>query len=360
VLSPVWLQVGERELTCSEHVGLAIREEFSRPVDTAIAPQMRATLIRVTNGDAILALTTSHLAMDGWSVRLFAREFMAVCVHEAEGTRCSLPMLQAQYVDFSAWQQRRFWSKQFAIEEEYWRRQWIAVGDDALHHRDIPFARSNGSGMDPRQVDEVLAVDESLHVKALVRRLNATPSTIFRTAMTIVLHHYTGRHHIAFWANFANRRHDAHMSVIGWYSNTHIVPVRFQSECTCRELIALVGNAIIDAQNHEALPLPALWQRLGQMLDRLDMRINFDALRRDIPTPSGALVTPLVAMGLRPADLDIRVSDNADAFVLIATYNRMRYQADGVRALLSSMRRIVSAIVEAPDTTVSECARFIT
>jgi hypothetical protein len=349
------LHVRERECLSSEEVDRAIMDELSRPLDIGTAPQMRATLMGVDRGDHVLVLAMSHLAFDGWSMGLFTREFVSAYEAETSGAVRTLPAIQVHSPDFAVWQHRQFRAGGFEAEEAYWHDKWANLDGGGIRHRDIPFAVSAAPGMAVAQMRLALGAAESAAVVALLARLSATAYTFFRTVMTIVLHHYTGKRRVAFWANFANRRHHEFAQMIGWCANTHVVAVDVAPETTCSELCRDVATAVMGAQAHEALPLPALWQRLGRVLDTHDSRVNFDLLPKQRPRNERRLIEPVTSVAVRAADLDIRTQESGEGFDLVATFNSHRYGTEGVGAMLASMRRVAARFVEAPGSRVSDC-----
>lgn len=359
LMSEARLDVHERALRSAAEVGQAIAAELSRPLDITRAPQMRATVLKVDTGEQFLALGMSHLAVDGWSMGVFSREFVSICEAGLRGAASTLPAVDVQYPDFAVWQHRQFRAGGFAAEEAYWGHQWAALDGACIRHGDIPFAVSTAAGMNVSQLRLALGTSESAAIRALLTRLPATPYMFFRTVMTIVLHHCTGKRRVAFWANFANRRHGALAQMIGWCANTHIVPVEVTPEATCGDLCRQVATAVSDAQAHEALPLPALWQRLGRVLDTHDSRINFDLLPKQRRRDQDAPIEPVTSAGVRASDLDIRAQESDDGFTLVATFNRHRYRAEGVEAMLASMGRVAARFVQTPGIRVSDCAGLV-
>ncbi|HET9385821.1 MAG TPA: condensation domain-containing protein, partial [Gemmatimonadales bacterium] len=352
------LDVRERELRSAAEIDQVIADELSRPLDITRAPQMRATMIRIDTGEQLLVLGMSHLAVDGWSMGVFSREFVSIYEADVRGVVSSLPTVDVHSPDFAVWQQRQFRAGGFEPEEHYWRHQWATLDGAGIRHGDIPFAVSV-PGMNMSQLRLVLGTTESAAIQVLLARLPATPYTFFRTVMTIVLHYQTGKRRVAFWANFANRRQRAFAQMIGWCANTHVVIVEVTPEATCAELCRQVATAVSDAQAHEGLPLPALWQRLGRVLDTHDSRINFDLLPKQKPHDREASLEPVTSVSLRNSDLDIRMQESMEGFTFVATFNSHRYRPEGVEAMLASMHRVAARLVDAPGSSVSDCARLV-
>ncbi|MGH9238990.1 MAG: condensation domain-containing protein [Vicinamibacterales bacterium] len=202
--------------------------------------------------------------------------------------------------------------------------------------------------------------EESTQVRRLVSQLKLTSYALFRTAMTIALHYHTSKQRVAIWANFANRRHPEFVPTLGWYANTHIVSVGLEPDMSCASLWLHVAAVVAEAQMYEALPLSALWQRLGCSLDTHDTRVNFDVLPRGPQrTSPPAVEVTVLPVAPRNMDFDIRVWENGGLFRLVAMFSVGRYQSAAVQAFLDSMRRIVTTLAETPDLRVSDCRRLV-
>ncbi|HJX29408.1 MAG TPA: condensation domain-containing protein, partial [Thermoanaerobaculia bacterium] len=107
-----------------EALGLALAgEEGGRPFDLARDAQLRATLLRLAEGDHIIALTLHHIVCDSWSISILIREVMALYAAFAQGRPSPLPELPVQYADYAVWQ--RSWLQGAILEAEiaFWREQ---------------------------------------------------------------------------------------------------------------------------------------------------------------------------------------------------------------------------------------------
>lgn len=361
VLSDVQLTVPVRTVAGTDELTELVRQELATPLDTTSGPPIRATLVDTGSAGTYLVLVLTHHTVDGWSLGVLAREFAAIIEAGADGT--ALPRVPMQYHDFAAWQLQQFRDGRFVREERFWHEQWDRLGDAQIAFTDLPFRRRTPvatvtAGTSYERL--FFTPQESSQVSLLVSQLTLTPYALFRTAMTIALHYYTGKQRLAVWANFANRRYPEFMPTLGWYSNTHIVSVELEPDMSCASLCRRVAAGVAQAQAHEALPLPALWQRLGRSLDRHNTRVNFDVLprrpQRTSPPPVEVVVLPVAP---RNMDFDIRLREDGGVFALVATFSVGRYEPAAVQAFLASMRRIVTALAETPDLLVSDCRGLV-
>src|SRR5205085_7456720 len=78
--------------------------EALRPFDLAQGPLFRAALLQLDAHDHILVLTLHHIAADGWSIGILAREFAGLYRAYRDGGDSPLPALAVRFSDYADWQ----------------------------------------------------------------------------------------------------------------------------------------------------------------------------------------------------------------------------------------------------------------
>lgn len=96
-------------------------ENAALPFDLATPGLIRATLIRLAEDHAILAITVHQICFDGWSIGVLGREIGAAAAAHDAGTAADLAELPLQYGDYALWQQDYFDSAAFADDLAPWR-----------------------------------------------------------------------------------------------------------------------------------------------------------------------------------------------------------------------------------------------
>ncbi|HEX4494454.1 MAG TPA: amino acid adenylation domain-containing protein, partial [Thermoanaerobaculia bacterium] len=101
------------------------REEAAGPFDLARGPLLRVGFVRLGKEDHGLLVTLHHIASDGWSVGVLAREVADLYGASEHSEHSSLPELPVQYADYARWQ--RQWLQGEVLEERLgWWRQRLA------------------------------------------------------------------------------------------------------------------------------------------------------------------------------------------------------------------------------------------
>ncbi len=86
-------------------------QQIEAPFDLERGPLLRATLVRLGDGEHLLCLVLHHIVADGWSLGLMCEEIAALYRGDAE-----VPPLPIQYADYALWQRR----ESGAERPDYW------------------------------------------------------------------------------------------------------------------------------------------------------------------------------------------------------------------------------------------------
>ncbi|WP_344432346.1 AMP-binding protein, partial [Amycolatopsis minnesotensis] len=100
-LSTIDISVREERLQSRLH------EVVSEPFDLRTGPVVRVNLVKLNAREHVLAFVIHHIATDGWSMRLLAKEFGEFYTGHVHGTPVELPPLAVQYTDYAHWQRQQ-------------------------------------------------------------------------------------------------------------------------------------------------------------------------------------------------------------------------------------------------------------
>lgn len=98
-------------------------ENAGLPFDLTKPGPIRATLIRLGEDRAILAITVHQICFDGWSIRILGQEIGEYAAAFEAGVDVDLPDLPLQYGDYAMWQREYFDSPAFMADLAPWRER---------------------------------------------------------------------------------------------------------------------------------------------------------------------------------------------------------------------------------------------
>src|SRR5262249_22767507 len=96
-------------------------EERARPYDLSAGPLGRIKLLQLADREHAILLGLHHIAADGLSFGVLARDLRAAYESYAAGRRPTLPKLPVQYSDFAVWQREQLSGDRLQARLRYWR-----------------------------------------------------------------------------------------------------------------------------------------------------------------------------------------------------------------------------------------------
>jgi hypothetical protein len=333
-----------------------IWRESSQRLTLETPPALRACLITAESAEQMLLLVMSHLVFDAWSIGLFLNELTTLYLSGAGEAPASLPPVDGQYEHFAQEQRRQLANGALKANLAYWVTEWQRPDRGTIPHRELPLATATAAPEQTTRIDSRrLSSLETECIRTALKIAQVTPYQFFRSALTIVLHHYTARRRIGLWTNLANRREPRFENTIGCFAHHHFVAVDVAPTDTCDELCRRTSAAIATAQTHEAVPRIAVAQQVAGEDDG-SARITFDILPR-LAAARLAVVEPvrMTTGGFEWVDLAVRISDESTGYMLVARYASNRYSCDGVARLLQHLADVALAMATSAPLTVNDC-----
>ncbi len=219
-------------------------------------PLFRMTVFRCTETDHVVLFTIHHVAFDGWSSSVLARELSVLYQAFREGRPSPLPPLAFQYQDFARWQRQTLAGETLVRQVAFWREQLRgAVPVDLALGRARPRQPTFRAGV------EAFAVPKELEVRldALSGELSVTLFMILLAGFKVLLLHETGQEDIVVTCLFANRNQVEIENLIGnFYAG---LPLRTQlaGTGTFRHLLDRVRDVTLAAhENPDILYEPVM------------------------------------------------------------------------------------------------------
>ena len=237
----------------------AVAEAEREPFDLARDLPIRLLLVHLGPADWVLTFVFHHIAFDGWSLPIVARE-----VAELYNALCKrrppvLPPLPVRYADFAIWQ--REWLEGPAMVEllAKWRRRLDSVPelDLATDFERTPVQTHQG-GLHrvewPRDLADRLLATAQEHRSTLFMLLLA--------GFKALLHRYSGQRQIVVGSPVANRMREEVQGLVGFFVNSLVLSTDFGGDPTFDELLARVRETTLEAYAYQDLPFEKLVEEL--------------------------------------------------------------------------------------------------
>ncbi|HEY0367096.1 MAG TPA: amino acid adenylation domain-containing protein, partial [Pyrinomonadaceae bacterium] len=332
--------------------------EARDPFDIAQGPLLRATLLRLSELEHVILVTMHHIISDGWSMRVFVRDMIALYESFVAGQPSLLPELPIQYADYALWQ--REWLRGEVLEKQlaYWRKQLEATPGMLDLPTDRP--RPPLQTFKGRRRHFELPPELADALRNVSRNEGATMFMALLAILNILLHRYSRQNDILVGVPVAGRRQGVTEELIGFFVNTLVLRTHVSGEAGFRNLLRQVREMALDAYTHQDLPFEKLVEEL-QPERHLNHQPFFQVMLvyQNVPQPIsnvGTLQVEQLEMdnGVARFDLLFNLVETEDGLTGHLEYNSDLFDAGSITRMLGHFRTLVESVVADPEKAISE------
>lgn len=323
-----------------------LREEAGRPFDLAAGPVLRALVVRHAPEDHTVLLTLHHIAIDGGSLAVVARDIEALYGAVLAGETLELPDPAPRYADFARREQAG------ATDLEAGLEHWLTRLADA---RPVPLPRPSAADVAPRRGEgAVLAEPLAPEVLDGLRRLGqshrSTLFTVVLTAAYATLLEATGAQDLVLGCASSHRDRAGLRDLVGLCVNTLPVRVHAAGSEDFGALLAVVRDALLEAQQHRDVPFDLIVERLGGAARDGDGHPLVDVTADVV---GGSLALRLPGTAGEPVDVDLGTAKFGLGFYVeeaeggtgprcLVRYDRSRVDGPTAGALLNGFATLLT------------------
>ncbi|CAM2070031.1 Non-ribosomal peptide synthase/polyketide synthase [Sulfidibacter corallicola] len=327
--------------------------ETRTPFDLEKEPPIRLMLIRVADHRHLLMVNLHHIAVDGWSARIFWQSLGEI--YQAVLQKDPMPPgPPLQYRDYTAWQHELLSGSTLDSHRQYWRRHLAG---------DLPVLQFPTDAPRPA-LRTYQGAEQRIHLSAettrglhkLARSHATTPFAVLAATVFTLLYRYTGQRDLICGMTVAGRRHADLDRLIGLFLNT--LPLRCQPEGRQPfvELLADVRDTLNDALEHQDYPIDLLIEDLGVRTDpsrsplfdvllvmqnQQDQGPNFPGISAEsLPQPKGEA----------KFDLSFYFREDKGRMGMALEYNVELFDQERMQRLAGHFQRLINTAVRDPKT----------
>ncbi len=235
-----------------EELDRLVKLEIGAPFDFEGGPMIRGRLIQLAEDEHVLLVTTHHIAFDGWSTPLLAKELKELYAAFLRGQDDPLPELPVQYADYSVWQRKQVDGNLLEDQATYWKT--ALAGSPTL--LEVPTDHPRPAVQDYSGEFEELVLDEELTIalKEFNRRHRVTMFMTLMAAWAALLSRLSGQQDVLVGTPVANRGQKEIEDLIGFFINTLVVRLNLSGSPTVTQLIEQTKTQAMGALQHQDLP----------------------------------------------------------------------------------------------------------
>ena len=327
----------------------------SKPFDLATDPLVRAELVHLAEGDALLILVMHHIVGDQWSFDLISRELAGVYNTMLVG-RTPLPAEPLfDYNRYAAWHRPWFQREREQKELTYWGKRLSGLDPVTFHPDHVrPPQQSFRGGRHHVSFDRALIA----RLREFAAARGATLAMVLLAALKVLLHRHSGSTDIGIGLPIANRHHPGSQQLVGTLLNTLVLRSDLQGDPEFRAFLAKVRSACLDAYDNQDLPFEQLVQALNLPRDPSRPPL-FGVMLNMLNTPLGdlqfsGLEWSRFEFDRRAAQFDLTVTIDADYDCsVVFEYATDLYESTTIRRLTAQYMTLLQAILDAPSARIS-------
>ncbi|MCA9922226.1 MAG: hypothetical protein KC421_07635, partial [Anaerolineales bacterium] len=336
----------------------------SQPFDLTNGPLFRMQVVRLSNSSHILVLATHHIAMDGWSIPLFAQEMAARYSAHVQGTSVSLPELPIQYGDYALWQQAWMQSEGFQQQLAYWRKRLAGNQTPLRLPTDHPLPQEAALVAQGAVHSWRWPVDLCRDVTHFAQREGCTPYIVMLSLLHLLLHRYSGQSNVNIGTPIANRSRPEVAEMIGFFVNTLVVTADFNQVTTFRDLLGQVRRETLGAFDRQEMPFDELVKAFQQGQRQADQQPFFQVMFNFQRGGAGSQVEiPGLSLSFVEADaqtakfdLLLEGAEIEGAFAWNLVYRKALFDEETIVTLVAHLERLLKQAVAAPEERIAAYA----
>ncbi|WP_293066656.1 MULTISPECIES: non-ribosomal peptide synthetase [unclassified Moorena] len=243
-----------------EELNKKVVEAHRHPFNLETEPVMRVRWFTCSEQDHIMLLTIHHIALDGWSWNLIAKELPQLYQAQLNGIEASLPPLQYSYQDYVSWQKELVEGQEGEQLWNYWQQRLggeLPVLNLPTDKPRPPIQTDNG-GSYPFKLSEKLTEQ----LKELAQTEGATLYMTLLAAFQVLLYRYTGQEDILVGSPTSGRSKAEFASLVGYFVDSVVMRADLSGNLSFRDFLSQVRQTVLGALAHQDYPFALLVDKL--------------------------------------------------------------------------------------------------
>ncbi|HVR98784.1 MAG TPA: amino acid adenylation domain-containing protein, partial [Thermoanaerobaculia bacterium] len=335
-----------------------VAEEAARRFDLEADPMLRAGLLRLAPDDHILLLTLHHIASDGWSMGVLAREIETLLPAFAAGQPLPLPLppLPVQYADYTVWQRRWLSGAELERQIGYWRERLAGV--PAVLSLPLDRPRPPVRSFQGARRGMALPLPLLNDLAALAGRSKVSLFMVLLAVWKTLLARITGESDLVVGTPIANRHRQEVEGLIGFFVNMLVLRTDLDGDPSFLEIVERVRETALSAYAHQDLPFERLVEELAPERSLgynplFQVQFILDETSPLASSGPGAGAEP-EANQIARFDLTLAVQRGPYSGGVSVGYNTDLFRGDTAERLLGYLQRLLEGVVAEPARCLSE------
>lgn len=236
-----------------------ISDVTSRVFDLETAPPFRCVLIKISDEQHVLGISTHHIVSDGWSMGVLVNEIVKTYDALKHNLPESLPSLSYQFVDYAAWHREWLDSRSGQASVDFWR-SYLNGLPPALNvplPSDSP--RQNEANFPVRRTKVIVDDRTQNAIRSMAKSSQTSVHTVFLAGFLRAFQSLCPLADLPIGIMHANRHLPGTENLIGYFSTMVMLRFKLEQEgVSFRGLVEMVRDATRIITPHCGVPIGVL------------------------------------------------------------------------------------------------------
>ncbi|OJG92867.1 hypothetical protein RV15_GL002812 [Enterococcus silesiacus] len=332
-------------------------DQFVQPFQLKEAPLLRAKLIQVNAKEQILLFDVHHIAADGTSMEIIAKEFNQLYL--------GIPLEQGlQYKDYAVWEKENLISEELQKQKHFWLKQ--LEGDIPVLQMPLDYVRPEKNTFGGNRFYFMINPTLSAQIKEFSQKNGVTLYITMLCAWFILLAKYSGQKELIVGSPVSGRSQKDTRNIVGMFINMLPIKASIDSNLSSLEMINQVKERVLNAFQNQDYPFDQLVEDLNipRTLNRnavFDVCFDFQNMDKNELKAEGArFVSYDMPIETTSYDLVMTCQENIEQNQLegFVDYATALFAESTILEMVANYEYILEQIVSSPKAPIETLKRF--